>query len=42
MTDSYGNELECPHCGATFHYELTRCPNYGVNIYFPEDEAPPR
>ena len=38
MTDSYGNELECPHCGATFHYELTRCPNCGVNIYFPEDE----
>ena len=32
------NELECPHCGATFHYELTRCPNCGVNIYFPEDE----
>jgi len=38
MSDYPGNELECPHCGATFHYELTRCPNCGVNIYFPEDE----
>jgi len=38
MSDSSGNDLECPHCGATFHYELTRCPNCGVNIYFPEDE----
>lgn len=38
MSDYSGNELECPHCGATFHYELTRCPNCGVNIYFPEDE----
>lgn len=38
MSDGFGNELECPHCGATFHYELTRCPNCGVNIYFPDDE----
>jgi hypothetical protein len=38
MGEGFGNELECPHCGASFHYELTRCPNCGVNIYFPEDE----
>lgn len=38
MSDYPGDELECPHCGATFHYELTHCPNCGVNIYFPEDE----
>ena len=38
MASDFSNELECPHCGATFHYELTRCPNCGVNIYFPEDE----
>ena len=38
MSNEFGNELECPHCGATFHYELTSCPNCGVNIYFPEDE----
>jgi hypothetical protein len=38
MSDYPSNELECPHCGATFHYELTRCPKCGVNIYFPEDE----
>jgi hypothetical protein len=38
MSDLYSNDLECPHCGATFNYELTRCPNCGVNIYFPEDE----
>jgi len=38
MDSDFSNDLECPHCGATFHYELTRCPNCGVNIYFPEDE----
>jgi hypothetical protein len=38
MSDYPSNELECPHCGATFHYELTHCPNCGVNIYFPDDE----
>lgn len=37
MDSEFSNDLECPHCGATFHYELTRCPNCGVNIYFPED-----
>jgi hypothetical protein len=30
------NEIECGRCGAYFHYELTRCPNCGVNIYEPE------
>jgi len=38
MSDYSSSDLECPHCGATFHYELTRCPNCGVNIYFPEEE----
>lgn len=38
MSEVFNNELECPHCGASFHYELTRCPSCGVNIYFPEDE----
>jgi predicted nucleic acid-binding Zn-ribbon protein len=33
------NELECARCGAYFHIGLTRCPNCGVNIYEPEDEA---
>jgi len=32
------NEIECGHCGAYFYYELTRCPNCGVNIYEPEDD----
>ncbi|PKN94685.1 MAG: hypothetical protein CVU44_02425 [Chloroflexi bacterium HGW-Chloroflexi-6] len=37
------NEIECGRCGAYFHYELTRCPNCGVNIYEPEaDQEPPR
>jgi len=30
------DELECGRCGAHFYYELTRCPNCGVNIYEPE------
>ena len=33
------NELECARCGAYFHYELTRCPSCGVNLYEPEDET---
>jgi predicted nucleic acid-binding Zn-ribbon protein len=33
------NEFECARCGAYFHYELTRCPKCGVNLYEPEDEA---
>jgi hypothetical protein len=31
------NEIECARCGARFYYELTRCPNCGVNLYEPED-----
>jgi len=37
MNSDFSSDLECPHCGATFSYELTRCPNCGVNIYFPEE-----
>jgi predicted nucleic acid-binding Zn-ribbon protein len=33
------NEFECANCGAYFHYELTRCPNCGVNLYEPEEET---
>jgi hypothetical protein len=29
------NEFECANCGTYFHYELTRCPNCGVNLYDP-------
>ncbi len=32
------DEIECANCGAHFHYELTRCPNCGVNLYEPGDE----
>jgi predicted nucleic acid-binding Zn-ribbon protein len=35
------NEIECGRCGAYFHYELTRCPNCGVNIYEPEADQEP-
>jgi hypothetical protein len=31
------DELECGRCGAHFYYELTRCPNCGVNIYEPDE-----
>ena len=31
------DELECARCGVYFYYELTRCPNCGVNIFEPED-----
>jgi predicted nucleic acid-binding Zn-ribbon protein len=33
------NEFECANCGAYFHYELTRCPNCGINLYEPEDQT---
>lgn len=32
------DELECGRCGAHFYYELTRCPNCGVNIYEPDED----
>jgi hypothetical protein len=32
------NEFECANCGAYFHYELTRCPSCGINLYEPEDD----
>jgi hypothetical protein len=31
------NEIECANCGALIYYELTRCPNCGVNLYEPDD-----
>jgi DNA-directed RNA polymerase subunit RPC12/RpoP len=27
------NEIECPHCGSIFFYELTRCPTCGKSVY---------
>ncbi len=33
------NEFECANCGAYFHYELTRCPKCGINLYEPEDKT---
>ena len=35
------DEIECGRCGAHFYYELTRCPNCGVNLYEPEDDSNP-
>ncbi len=32
------NEIECANCGALIYYELTRCPNCGVNLYEPENQ----
>ncbi len=32
------NEFECANCGAYFHYELTCCPNCGINLYEPQDD----
>ncbi len=33
------DEIECGRCGAHIYYELTRCPNCGVDLYEPEDES---
>jgi len=33
------NEIECARCGAYFFYDLTRCPECGVNIYEPDEEG---
>jgi hypothetical protein len=32
------NQIECANCGALIYYELTRCPNCGVNLYEPDDQ----
>ena len=34
------NKFECARCGAQVYYELTRCPNCGVNLYEPEADEP--
>jgi hypothetical protein len=36
------DEIECANCGAYVYIELTRCPNCGVNLYEPEDNAAER
>ena len=33
------DEVECGRCGARLYIGLTRCPNCGVNLYEPDDEA---
>jgi hypothetical protein len=33
MPPSDSSEIECPHCGESFYYELTRCPNCGRSVY---------
>jgi len=35
------DETECARCGAHFYIGLSRCPNCGVNLYEPEEEADP-
>jgi hypothetical protein len=35
------DEIECGRCGAHIYYELTRCPNCGVNLYEPEEDDDP-
>jgi hypothetical protein len=35
------DEIECGRCGAHFYYELTRCPNCGVNVYEPDADSDP-
>jgi hypothetical protein len=35
------NEIECARCGAHFYYELSRCPECGVNIYEPDEGSGP-
>lgn len=32
------DEIECARCGAHVYYELSRCPECGVNLYEPEGE----
>ena len=32
------DEIECARCGTYLYYELTRCPECGVNIYEPDEE----
>jgi hypothetical protein len=33
------DDVECGRCGAHFYFELTRCPNCGVNLYEPDEDA---
>ena len=32
------NEIECARCGASIYFELSRCPECGVNLYEPESD----
>jgi hypothetical protein len=33
------DEIECGNCGGYFHYELTRCPHCGVNVYGSDEDG---
>ena len=33
------DEIECARCGAYVYYELSRCPNCGVNLYEPDETS---
>lgn len=33
------SEIECPHCGEYFYFELTRCPNCDRRVYLTEEDA---
>ncbi|MAT45585.1 MAG: hypothetical protein CL609_24915 [Anaerolineaceae bacterium] len=35
------NEIECPRCGEIFHFDYSRCPNCGLNLYEPNSEFEP-
>ena len=35
MNDSH---IECAHCGESFYYDLTSCPNCGISVYPEEGE----
>lgn len=32
------SEIECAHCGESFYFELTHCPNCGRSVYDPEED----
>ncbi len=32
------NEIECPRCGEIFHFDTSRCPKCGLNLYEPDPQ----
>lgn len=35
------NQIECPRCGEIFHFDVSRCPNCGLNLYEPNSDFEP-